>query len=352
MEWPVSGVGITVSVVHASTAEVRPRRLNGDVVGQVNSSLEGGEDWDPPIPLAANQDTGFQGTIVLGMGFVLSPEESNELAHEDPSTEEIVRPYIGGQRLNSSPELMYDRFVINFFDRSLEDAGQWPVLLGIVEDRVKPERTRRKPNGDFVLRRPLPQRWWQFADKRPLLYRKLANLDRCLACALVSKHLLFAFQPTDRVFSHKLGVFALDGWHHFAILQSSVHDAWAWAMSSTMRNAGINYTPSRCFETFPMPSTQGGHRAPIASAGEALYSLRARVMLDVHQGMTQVWNRVLDPDCHDPEIIELRRLRDEMDRAVLAAYGWSDLDPEDKDEILTRLRKLNAKRAAEEARGT
>ena len=38
-----------------------------------------------------------------------------------------------------------------------------------------------------------------------------------------------------------------------------------------------------------------------------------------------------------------------MDRAVLAAYGWSDLAPDDKDPILTRLRKLNAQRAAEEA---
>ena len=39
-----------------------------------------------------------------------------------------------------------------------------------------------------------------------------------------------------------------------------------------------------------------------------------------------------------------------MDRAVLDAYGWSDLNPEDSAQILTRLRKLNAKRAKEEAK--
>ncbi len=38
-----------------------------------------------------------------------------------------------------------------------------------------------------------------------------------------------------------------------------------------------------------------------------------------------------------------------MDRAVLEAYGWSDLSPDDKEPILRRLRKLNAQRAREEA---
>jgi hypothetical protein len=35
--------------------------------------------------------------------------------------------------------------------------------------------------------------------------------------------------------------------------------------------------------------------------------------------------------------------------AVLAAYGWPELDPDDKDESIKRLRALNARRAAEEA---
>jgi hypothetical protein len=46
----------------------------------------------------------------------------------------------------------------------------------------------------------------------------------------------------------------------------------------------------------------------------------------------------------------LRSLHDELDIAVLAAYGWGDLSlPVDKDVLLTRLVELNAKRANEEA---
>jgi hypothetical protein len=58
----------------------------------------------------------------------------------------------------------------------------------------------------------------------------------------------------------------------------------------------------------------------------------------------------------------LRSLHDELDAAVLAAYGWSDLGPVPwadeaaratwTEAVLERLVALNARRAAEEAAGT
>ncbi len=49
----------------------------------------------------------------------------------------------------------------------------------------------------------------------------------------------------------------------------------------------------------------------------------------------------------------LKSLHDELDAAVLQAYGWADLSlPADTDTLLLRLVELNAKRAAEEAAGT
>jgi hypothetical protein len=51
----------------------------------------------------------------------------------------------------------------------------------------------------------------------------------------------------------------------------------------------------------------------------------------------------------------LKDLHDELDAAVAQAYGWEDLQnwqgAPDKDELLTRLVALNAKRAAEEKQG-
>lgn len=110
------------------------------------------------------------------------------------------------------------------------------------------------------------------------------------------------------------------------------------------------YSPSKCFETFPFPRPTDAQREAMAATGEAFYSKRADIMRARQKGMTQVWNDLVDEGVwEDDDINALRRLRDAMDRAVLAAYGWSDLEPTDKDAIIRRLRKLNAERAAEEA---
>jgi len=42
-------------------------------------------------------------------------------------------------------------------------------------------------------------------------------------------------------------------------------------------------------------------------------------------GLTTTYNRFHNPDEHDPDIQRLRDLHAAMDRAVLDAYGWSDI---------------------------
>src|SRR5690606_9551239 len=51
----------------------------------------------------------------------------------------------------------------------------------------------------------------------------------------------------------------------------------------------------------------------------------------------------------------LKQMHDDLDAAVLEAYGWADLTPGAADfaaSVLTRLVALNAQRVAEEATGT
>ncbi len=97
-----------------------------------------------------------------------------------------------------------------------------------------------------------------------------------------------------------------------------------------------------------------------------------------NQGLTATYNRFHSPDERSAEIAELRALHAAMDRAVLDAYGWHDVQPacefileheeenEEssrrkkpwryrwpnavRDEVLARLLKLNGERfAAEQA---
>ena len=48
-------------------------------------------------------------------------------------------------------------------------------------------------------------------------------------------------------------------------------------------------------------------------------------MVQNQEGLTKTYNRFHDPDVHDPQILELRALHAAMDRAVLDAYGWTDI---------------------------
>ena len=56
------------------------------------------------------------------------------------------------------------------------------------------------------------------------------------------------------------------------------------------------------------------------------YDHRRQVMLSRQEGLTKTYNRFHDPDESAADIQKLRDLHVEMDKAVAAAYGWSDLD--------------------------
>ena len=88
----------------------------------------------------------------------------------------------------------------------------------------------------------------------------------------------------------------------------------------------MRYTPSDCFETFPFPPNFETDPA-LESTGRAYYDFRAALMIRNNEGLTKTYNRFHDPDERSPDILKLRELHAAMDRAVLDAYGWTDLKP-------------------------
>jgi hypothetical protein len=324
-----------------------------------------------PYRLAANAERSFIGSYVLGLGFVLTPEEAEALIAKDQRNRDVLFPYLNGEDLNSRWDQSPSRWVISFRDWPLDHesaragyrgplAADYADCLRIVEEKVRPERTRTKPDGSFVLRRPLPERWWQFADKRPDLYATIAVMESVLAIPLVSKYLQVSPQPVTLVFSHALGVVALDGRNALALLQSTIHDLWARKSGSTLESR-MRYTPSDCFETFPFPVSIDA----LDSIGERYNTHRRSIMAARREGFTDTYNRFHSPDERSPDIGALRELHVEMDRAVAAAYGWADLDlghsfhatkqgvrftvgDRARREILTRLLVLNHERYKDE----
>jgi hypothetical protein len=297
----------------------------------------------------------FNGSKVLGQGFVLTPGEAIALLGRDPRNRAVVMPYLTAEDLNSRPDQSPPRWIINFRDWSAERAQVYKEPFAIVERLVRPERAK-------VKRAARRERWWRYAEHAPGLYEAIGELERAISIAIVSKTVQPVFVPTDIVFSHAVAVFAYDDDAHFGLLSSGFHWWWAVTRASTMRN-DIRYTPSDCFETFPQPDLPPA----VGEAGGALDAHRRALMLDRREGLTKTYNRLHDPGDHAADIARLRELHVELDHAVRDAYGWSDLDlghgfhdtrqgtrftfePTTRQEILDRLLELNHARHADEAR--
>ena len=274
--------------------------------------------------------------------------------------------------MNNNPEQKASRWVINFFDWSEDKARSYPDCFDIVERLVKPERQRWKKDkdgfeivGTYALRKPLPQKWWIYGEKRPALYETISKLDHVMVVARISKTLAMTFVDRKTVFADALVVFNNQSFSIFCIMQSTIHNIWAWKYCTTMKS-DLNYTPGNVFETFPFPKI---NTSELDHLGAAYFKLRKDIMNSTKIGLTKIYNRFHDSvlkalsDHTLSEIEELRSLHVKMDFAVLQSYGWADINlqhgfyeleylPENdrirftihsaaRKEILKRLLKLN-----------
>lgn len=210
--------------------------------------------------------------------------------------------------------------MIDFGDMSEDEARKgWPDLMSIVELKVKPERM--KTTGSYKTK------WWQFGRRSMAGTQATAGLDRFLVTGCgASPHLVFAFMPPGRVLANSLDLFPVSTYAAFCALQSRPHEIWTRFFASTLEDR-LRYTPSDCFETFPFADNWREHAA-LESAGKAYYEFRGALMVRDNQGPTNIYNRFNDPDEGEPDILKLRELHTAMDRSVLDAYGWGDINPE------------------------
>jgi hypothetical protein len=384
VRWP-GQAAVVVSIVHFIKGDFTAiRLLNGRPVKRVSAYLFPNGPDDAPIRLSVNLDTAFKGAVIMGDGFIFSdpPREGGagptEMARRlltdgAESYSGVILPYIAGGELNDMPNPAATRFIISFGEMSEREARRWPELMRIVEEKVKPYRLTLGGNRDAEVRRKY---WWRWGRYTPALYNRAASLSRVLVCAHTGPHKSFVFLPPNTAFDQSLIVFCLERWAEFAGIQSRVHGTWNEFQGSSMKD-DLRYTPSDCFETFPFPENWGTH-VTLEAAGKAYYEFRGSLMVKNDEGLTKTYNRFHDPEERGSDIARLRELHAAMDRAVLDAYGWSDIPTsceflldyeineddwgdrkkpwryrwtdEVRDEVLARLLELNAERAREEAR--
>ena len=409
IKWP-GLAAVEVSLVTIYKGIWGNGRILGDKkVDYISSYLDDAEEIGNPYQLKQNEGKSFQGSIVLGKGFILEPGEAEALIAKNPKNKDVLFPYLNGEDLNTNPDQSPSRWVINFFNWDEDFCRQnYPDCFEIVERLVKPERIRQDDFGNFVLRKPLPEKWWIYAEKRPALYQSISGLERVLVINNHTKYHQFAFINTNIVYSHALTIISSDKIVLYTIMCSNIGNGWAWKYGSTMGAGTLRYTPSEIFETYPFPSDKLlENEADLEGIGNDYHTFRKLLMVKLQLGLTKTYNLF---HCRDfveglskeeaesskdkniqfllkhlaktpgaisfeealAGIIKLRELHKKMDETVLRAYGWTDINiahsfyevdylpendcirytisPETRKEVLHRLLLLNHKIYDEEVK--
>jgi hypothetical protein len=322
-------------------------------VKTITPYLDDADTLGNPFKLKPNEGKSFQGSIVLGKGFVLEPHEAKALIERDTRNREVLFPYLSGDDLNNNPDQSPSRWVINFFDWSEAIAKTFPDCYKIVECLVKPERLSYDENKNSW-NKAVKSNWWQFGAWRKGLEEAISPLERVLVHTRVTKTHAFVEINSSIIFSDATIVFAVKS---FAVLQSSLHEYWAWIYSSSMKG-DRRYAPSDCFQTFPFPQNLNSHKGKqLESMGEAYHEHRRQLMLGMQLGLTKTYNlfhcnaisgqavnekdkQIASLQKHLEKtantisfneaikgILKLRELHVQTDQAVLEAYDWHQDDP-------------------------
>jgi type II restriction/modification system DNA methylase subunit YeeA len=380
-EWVLDGAAVRVSMVGFDVGLEKERQLDGIRVSEIHANLSSGAPSASAKRLAENLGVSFMGDT-KGGPFDLRLKEAAAMLrdpnpHGRPNSDVLV-PWCNGLDLVRRNREMW----IVDFGASIpsEKAAGYAAPWKHITEHVFPERSRNR-------RESYREQWWLHVEPRQGMRAALQGVRRFVGTARVAKHRLFGWFEVPTLADSQLIVTATDSDARFGVLHSRLHEVWALAQGTQLREkeSGFRYTPTTCFETFPFPSMNASDEAAISEAAVELDRLR-RAWLNppewtkeevlefpgsvdgpwkrfVHEpdarGIGTVrWPRIVakDAECatklakrtltslynERPAWLDLAHRR--LDEAVFAAYGWpADLTDE---QILERLLALNLERAA------
>lgn len=334
--WVLSGAAVHISFVGQDDGRDTDRELDGQPTTVINANLTTGIDLSTARRLPENLGISFMGDTKGGPFDIDADLAAWMIAQPNPdgrSNAEVVRPWVNGLDITRRPRNMW---IIDFGVGMPEaEAALYEAPFEHVRRHVRPSR---------IASRSIVDAWWQHERPRPEMRKALEGLTRYIATPNLTKHRIFAWLDARTLPDHQLIVFARDDDYTFGILHSRVHEIWARAMGTQLREveSGFRYTPTTCFETFPFPPNPTPEQ--LARVGEI-----ARRLVELRDG----WLNPPDLDAAELAKRKLTNLYNQrstwlanahsaLDAAVLSAYGWpADLD---RDAVLECLLSLNLTR--------
>ena len=340
-DWSLDGAAVHTSMVGFDDGTETSRILDGQHVDVIHADLSSrSADLTKARRLLENEGIAFQGVTPLGP-FVISDEEAQKiLAASNPSgvaNSDVIKPFITGQDITDRPR---KQWIIDFgVGTPEEQAMLYEMPFEFLNSTVSLQRAKMRSAGSL--------RWWLHRRPAPAMRTAIEHLDRFIVTSRVSKHRIFHWANAPALPDTGVEVFARDDDYFIGVLQSRVHEVWARAMGTQVRDreSGFRYTHTTCFETFPFPEPTDDQRDAIADVAKTMAWHRKNMLTPNEYATEETIREMTLTNIYNDNHRWLRTDHANLDRAVFDAYNWPE-DPADLDDdtILERLLELNLSR--------
>ncbi|MFH0938761.1 MAG: DNA methyltransferase [Planctomycetota bacterium] len=374
--WILEGASVRISLIGFDNGDEKNRILDGKLVETIHANLTTAANTTIARSLSENLNVTFIGTKKAGQ-FNVSEDQARKWLqspnpHRQPNSD-ILRPWLNGSAIVKRPDTQW--IIDCGVEMTDEQFSLYEELYCHTLKVIKPDREKNN-------RALYQDKWWLHAETRPGMRNALQPLNRFVATPRVSKFRLFVWADPIVLCDDGVFVFARSDDYFFGVLQSRLHEVWALKLGTHL-GLTPRYTPTTCFETFPLPKPTPMQEKSIAQAAKELDDLRnnwlnppewtKEEVLEFPGSVTGPWARYVqkpnakgigtvkyprlvpqDPECagklaertltnlynQRPTWLDLAHKK--LDAVVADAYGWpADLTD---DEILDRLLKLNLER--------
>jgi len=332
--WVLAGANVHISFVGQDDGSDSERELDGQPVANINPNLTVGVDLTRARRLRENVGGAFQGPVKVGAFDIDGATAARLLGSPNPDgrdNRDIVRPWINGLDITRRPRGMW---IIDFAEEvSRVEAALHEAPFEYVRQHIEPIRATNRD-------RQRRENWWRLGRSGGDLRVAVNGLARFIVTPRVSKYRLFVWIAPDTIPDSAVVAIARDDDYTFGVLHSRPHELWALALGTQLETRP-RYTPTTCFETFPFPRPTDQQREAIAAAAQRLVELRDGWLNPSGLAEPELAKRTLT-NLYNQRPTWLANAHDDLDRAVLAAYGWPP-DAGD-DVILEQLLELNLSR--------
>jgi len=326
--------------------EEKERSLDGVPVSEINADLTGAADFTNAKPLQESSGICLRADE-KGGPFDIPNHVAQEMLRVPSNVNgrlnfDVVRPWITALDVTRRHRHMW---IIDFgVDMDEEDAAQYELPFQYVEQHVKPVRLlNNMPR--------LREKWWLHRIPGANMRSRLSKLNRYVVTPVTAKYRLFTWIDASTLPDITVSVFARDDDYFFGVLHSRAHELWALRMGTSLEDRP-RYTPTSCFETFPLPWPPGEEPVDdpvveeISAAAKHLDELRHNWLNPEGIMEAELKKRTLT-NLYNARPSWLQNAHERLDRAVFAAYGWSaEISDED---ILKNLLALNQERSKVQA---